>query len=66
MKERLGTWWRMEDAGAELVHVDVIDGVFCPQMTVEPPFVDALGSSPRWKQIGRQHADRDVRRLNPS
>jgi ribulose-phosphate 3-epimerase len=26
----------------ELAHVDVMDGVFCPQMTVGPPFVKAL------------------------
>jgi ribulose-phosphate 3-epimerase len=32
----------LEEAGAELVHVDVMDGVFCPQLTVGPPFVAAL------------------------
>ena len=32
----------LREAGAELVHVDVMDGVFCPQMTVGPPFVAAL------------------------
>jgi ribulose-phosphate 3-epimerase len=32
----------LEQAGAKLVHVDVMDGIFCPQMTVGPPFVDAL------------------------
>jgi ribulose-phosphate 3-epimerase len=32
----------LEKAGAELVHVDVMDGVFCPQMTVGPGFVKAL------------------------
>jgi ribulose-phosphate 3-epimerase len=32
----------LENAGVELVHVDVMDGVFCPQMTVGPPFVKAL------------------------
>jgi ribulose-phosphate 3-epimerase len=32
----------LERAGAKLVHVDVMDGVFCPQMTVGPPFVGAL------------------------
>jgi len=30
------------EAGVELLHVDVMDGVFCPQMTVGPPFVAAL------------------------
>jgi ribulose-phosphate 3-epimerase len=32
----------LERAGAKLVHVDVMDGIFCPQMTVGPPFVGAL------------------------
>jgi ribulose-phosphate 3-epimerase len=30
------------EAGVELLHVDVMDGVFCPQMTVGAPFVAAL------------------------
>jgi ribulose-phosphate 3-epimerase len=29
-------------AGIEMLHVDVMDGVFCPQMTVGPQFVAAL------------------------
>lgn len=33
---------RLEEAGVRLLHVDVTDGVFCPQMTVGPPFVAAL------------------------
>jgi ribulose-phosphate 3-epimerase len=32
----------LDGAGIELAHVDVMDGVFCPQMTVGPPFVKAL------------------------
>ena len=32
----------LDAAGIELVHVDVMDGVFCPQMTVGPPLVRAL------------------------
>jgi ribulose-phosphate 3-epimerase len=32
----------LEEAEAELVHVDVMDGVFCPQMTLGPPFIGAL------------------------
>jgi ribulose-phosphate 3-epimerase len=32
----------LEEAGVELAHVDVMDGVFCPQMTVGPAFVQAL------------------------
>jgi ribulose-phosphate 3-epimerase len=33
------------DAGVELVHVDVMDGVFCPQTTVGPPIVKAIPES---------------------
>ncbi|HEY7938166.1 MAG TPA: ribulose-phosphate 3-epimerase [Candidatus Limnocylindrales bacterium] len=29
--------------GAELVHVDVMDGVYCPQLTVGAPIVKAIG-----------------------
>jgi ribulose-phosphate 3-epimerase len=32
----------LEDAGAEVVHVDVMDGVFCPMTTVGPPFIKAI------------------------
>lgn len=32
----------LDDAGIELAHVDVMDGVFCPQTTVGPPLVAAL------------------------
>jgi ribulose-phosphate 3-epimerase len=32
----------LDDAGVKLAHVDVMDGVFCPQLTVGPAFVDAL------------------------
>jgi ribulose-phosphate 3-epimerase len=32
----------LDDAGVALVHVDVMDGVFCPAMTVGPPIVKAL------------------------
>ena len=28
--------------GVELVHIDVMDGVFCPQITVGPPVVKAI------------------------
>ena len=31
-------------AGVQVLHVDVMDGVFCPQMTVGPPLVRALPS----------------------
>jgi ribulose-phosphate 3-epimerase len=35
----------LEQGGARLVHVDVMDGVFCPMMTVGPPFVKAMRTS---------------------
>jgi ribulose-phosphate 3-epimerase len=35
----------LEDGGAQLVHVDVMDGVFCPMMTVGPPLVKAMRTS---------------------
>jgi ribulose-phosphate 3-epimerase len=37
--EELGA---LDDAGLQLVHVDVMDGVFCPMTTVGPPIVAAL------------------------
>ncbi len=32
----------LERCGAKLVHVDVMDGCFCPMMTVGPPLIKAL------------------------
>ena len=32
----------LEEAGARLVHVDVMDGVYCPWMTAGPPLVKAI------------------------
>lgn len=32
----------LETAGVALVHVDVMDGVFCPMLTVGPPMIKAL------------------------
>jgi ribulose-phosphate 3-epimerase len=32
----------LERTGVKLVHVDVMDGVFCPMMTVGPPLIKAL------------------------
>jgi ribulose-phosphate 3-epimerase len=32
----------LERVGVKLVHIDVMDGCFCPMMTVGPPFIKAL------------------------
>ena len=32
----------LDKAGANVVHIDVMDGVFCPQFTVGPPIVKAI------------------------
>ena len=32
----------LEDAGARVVHFDVMDGCFCPMLTVGPPFIKAV------------------------
>jgi ribulose-phosphate 3-epimerase len=35
----------LERAGVKLAHVDVMDGCFCPMMTVGPPFIKAIKTS---------------------
>jgi ribulose-phosphate 3-epimerase len=32
----------LEEEGARLVHVDVMDGVYCPRMTAGPPLIKAI------------------------
>jgi len=35
----------LERTGAKLAHIDVMDGCFCPLMTVGPPFIKAIKTS---------------------
>lgn len=32
----------LEEEGAKLVHIDVMDGVYCPRMTAGPPLIKAI------------------------
>jgi len=40
----------IEKAGVKLLHIDVMDGCFCPKMTVGPPFIKAI-KSPLYKDV---------------
>ena len=34
----------IEQAGAPMVHFDVMDGCFCPMLTLGPPLIKAVGA----------------------
>jgi len=46
----------LERTGVKLVHIDVMDGCFCPMMTVGPPFIKAL-NTPLLKDVHLMIAD---------
>jgi len=35
----------LEEEGAKVVHIDVMDGVYCPRMTAGPPLIKAIKTS---------------------
>jgi len=47
---------RLAEAGAAMVHVDVMDGCFVPMMTVGPPLVNAI-KTPMLKDVHLMIAD---------
>ena len=40
----------LEHAGVRLLHFDVMDGCFCPMMTLGPPVIKAV-KTPMWKDV---------------
>jgi len=50
----------VEDAGADLIHVDVMDGHFVPNITIGPLFVEAL------RRINRKPLDVHLMIENPA
>ena len=46
----------LERSGVKLVHIDVMDGCFCPMMTVGPPFIKAV-KTPLLKDVHLMIAD---------
>lgn len=50
---------RVEEAGADLIHVDVMDGHFVPNFTIGPPIVAAI------KKVARKPLDVHLMMTNP-
>lgn len=46
----------LEEVGANLVHIDVMDGVYCPRMTAGPPLIRAM-KTPLLKDVHLMIAD---------
>jgi ribulose-phosphate 3-epimerase len=46
----------LEETGAKLVHIDVMDGVYCPRMTAGPPLIRAM-KTPLLKDVHLMIAD---------
>ncbi|MCL5670074.1 MAG: ribulose-phosphate 3-epimerase, partial [Acidobacteria bacterium] len=46
----------LEETGAQAVHFDVMDGVYCPRMTVGPPLIRAI-KTPLLKDVHLMIAD---------
>jgi ribulose-phosphate 3-epimerase len=49
----------VEEAGADLIHVDVMDGHFVPNFTIGPPIVEAI------KKVARRPLDVHLMMTNP-